>query len=83
MKILINIKAVSLKDSISNFGAILGLVGSLMLTGVGTGYLDKNCEKPAEAALGISAALIGYVTGKSPNLNNSNNEPASDTEKGG
>jgi hypothetical protein len=68
VKLIQYIKGFSRKDTISNLGGILGLVGSLALVNIQIGLLPKQYEKYAHGASGMSVILIGYATGKSGDL---------------
>jgi NADH:ubiquinone oxidoreductase subunit 4 (subunit M) len=62
------IKGFSPKDLVSNIAGVLGLVGSLALVNIQIGLLPKEYEKYATGLTGMSVVLIGYTTGKSPDL---------------
>jgi hypothetical protein len=68
MKFLDYLKGVSMKDTISNIGAAMGLAGSLMLINIQSGLLPNKYEKQAQGLIGMSVVIIGFATGKSSDL---------------
>jgi hypothetical protein len=68
MKLINYLKGFNPKDTISNIGSLMALVGSLMLVNIQSGTLDNKYEKQAHGLLGMSVVLIGYATGKNSNL---------------
>ena len=68
MKLINYIKGFSPKDTLSNVGGLLGLIGSLMLVNVQAGILNAKYEKKAQGLIGMSLVLVGFATGKSADL---------------
>jgi hypothetical protein len=69
MKILDYIKGFSGKDTLSNIGAVMGLIGSLILVNIEAGVLSSDrYRKTADGLIGTSIVLIGFATGKNKNL---------------
>lgn len=74
MKLIDYLKGFSPKDTISNIGGVMGLIGSLMLVNVQSGALPVKYEKQAHGLLGMSVVLIGFATGKSADLKSGQSE---------
>lgn len=54
------------KNKASNLAGLIGLLSGLILTLTSAGILPKEYEKYGAAGGGISAMVIGYLTGKKP-----------------
>jgi hypothetical protein len=69
VKIFNYIKGFNPKDALSNIGAVMGLVGGLMLANIQAGVLPSDrYEKTAHGLIGSSIVLIGFATGKNKDL---------------
>lgn len=68
MKLINYLSGFSPKDTLSNVGGLMGLIGSLALVNIQSGVLDIKYEKQAQSLIGMSMILIGFATGKSADL---------------
>jgi hypothetical protein len=58
----------NLKDALTNFASAIGLVGSCLLVGTASGWINAKYEKTGQGMLGVSAVFTAYATGKRGDL---------------
>jgi urea transporter len=58
----------NLKDSLTNLASVIALVGSCLLVGTASGWIDTKYEKTGQGMLGLSAVFTAYAAGKRGDL---------------
>jgi hypothetical protein len=74
MQLIKYLTGLSLKDTVSNVASLMGLAGSLIMINIQSGNIPHEYGKQAKGLIGMSIAVVGFVTGKNGTLTNEQDE---------